>query len=228
MKVGTGSTVFYRFHRLDAVVGRSALHVTALRGSGHRLAPIAPRSWLVDAGHDTWHICRPWSSKSGTSTCCRLSVRRLHPWVSLLWPPPAFWTERSSSGQRCWCPRVSLRAVLEWFGNAQTCRVPLDWRSARRAAADQTPEPLPQQQRSHERDARKNKGSSLGKVTCPLRATLCVASFLYFEVKYYCAFIKVCWRCQPPAEPVSNIKPLSCRCSENSQQAKPIKPPSSV
>lgn len=55
LKDSTGSIIFDRFHGLYPVIGRSALHVAALRGTGHRLALTAPHthdfSWRRHLAH---------------------------------------------------------------------------------------------------------------------------------------------------------------------------------
>lgn len=44
VKGDSGSQVFHSFRHLYAALGRSALHVAALRGTGHPLALTAPHS----------------------------------------------------------------------------------------------------------------------------------------------------------------------------------------
>lgn len=76
LKVRAGSVTRGGCSGLDAVRGRSELHVAALRGTGHRLALTAPYSRLLQRvcrPPDARHIEGPWSGTSspGAATCCR-------------------------------------------------------------------------------------------------------------------------------------------------------------
>lgn len=76
LKVRAGSVTLGGCSGLDAVRGRSALHVAALRGTGHRQALTAAHSRLLQRvcrPPDALHIEGPGSrtSSPGTATCCR-------------------------------------------------------------------------------------------------------------------------------------------------------------
>lgn len=173
----SGSQVFYSFRHLYAALGRSALHVAALRGTGHPLALTTPHSWLLSRLLSSPQLCAFSGRGADAATCCSPSVQP-RPWT-----PPTFGPKSNSSARLL----VLLGALLsKLLGSDSERRWPVGWSWIEEAhgALQQTrhpeePQQQPQQQRRRRCDARKKSQrfkSRKGNLSSP-RTTSCCGFF---------------------------------------------------
>lgn len=132
VKGDSGSQVFPSFRHLYAALGRSALHVAALRGTGHPLALAAPRSWLLSR-----LLSSPQLGAFRERTPLPAAVHasgRVRPWT-----PPTFGPKSNSSARLSGLGALLSKLLGSDLGRRWPVGWFLDWGAARSAAAEQSP-----------------------------------------------------------------------------------------
>lgn len=206
LKVSTGSALTDSVDWLDRLVSKAALRVSALRGTGQRSG--GAHTWL-----DAWMapvfgtLCvREESRESGRSYLLQSELApppAAQGGLSLVWPSSAFGLHVVALIGAVIFRAVRASCLGETWKRAD--RVERFWsrRAAPNPAAAAESVPEPQQQRSHECDAKaaqKNKGSSLEEVNCRFALLFFLScACLHFKVFYLSTEMCICQRCRAPA-----------------------------